>query len=174
MCYSEEEKCSVPQPCEWGWGSPTATDKDLDKEESPGVRPGHLEQLYFGPAWSSTLSKVTMGCNMCVVQKPEEQYRVMFQVSTQSTLPRSLFFCSELFSFLSLSPQATASLCVFSSNYSLLFSLNLALSYSDAAWWVKFKTVLMIIHTPLPAAGINKTSSHWHTHLTQIIHILNS
>ena len=30
--------------------------------------------------WVSQI-QVTMGCNMCVVQKPEEQYRVMFQVS---------------------------------------------------------------------------------------------
>lgn len=88
----EEEECNIPPPCEWGWGSPSATDKDLDRQSS-AVRTG---QSSFGPA-QSKVSKVTMGCNMCVVQKPEEQYRVMFQVSSLS--PFSLSF---LFSFLSL------------------------------------------------------------------------
>lgn len=85
VCHSEEEEnyWNIPQGCEWGWGSPTATDKDLDRE-SPGVRT-HLDlRPGFGPAQSSTVSQVTMGCNMCVVQKPEEQYRVMFQVSNAS------------------------------------------------------------------------------------------
>uniref|UniRef100_A0A3B5AJX2 PDZ domain-containing protein 4-like n=1 Tax=Stegastes partitus TaxID=144197 RepID=A0A3B5AJX2_9TELE len=35
-----------------------------------------------------------MGCNMCVVQKPEDQYRVMFQVSTLSLLSETLKFLS--------------------------------------------------------------------------------
>lgn len=41
------------------------------------------------PAWV----QVTMGCNMCVVQKPEEQYRVMFQVSFSLSLSL-LAYCS--------------------------------------------------------------------------------
>lgn len=44
---------------------------------SLGGRSQHLDQL-----WSRTVPQpVAMGCNMCVVQKPEDQYRVMFQVS---------------------------------------------------------------------------------------------
>lgn len=39
----------IPQPCEWGWGSPTAVDKDLDRE-SPGVRSGHP-----GKFWTCTV-----------------------------------------------------------------------------------------------------------------------
>lgn len=52
------------------------------------------EVVICGPAPSSNVSKVTMGCNMCVVQKPEEQYRVMFQVSALSPLSRFHLFLS--------------------------------------------------------------------------------
>lgn len=40
---------NTPQPYEWGWGSPTATDKDPERE-SVGVRTGHL-----GPFWTCTV-----------------------------------------------------------------------------------------------------------------------
>lgn len=32
------------------------------------------------------VSDITMGCNMCVVKRPEEQYRIMFQVGNRSKL----------------------------------------------------------------------------------------
>lgn len=47
LCSSQPGMCCVllwGQPCEWGWGSPTAIDKDRTK--NPGVSVGHLGQLW--------------------------------------------------------------------------------------------------------------------------------
>lgn len=53
------------------------------KRKSPGSTSGELIFFFvFLPVWSSRGTRGTMGCNMCVVQKPEEQYKIMFQVRT--------------------------------------------------------------------------------------------
>ncbi len=90
------------------------------------------ELVSFGPAQSSTVSKVTMGCNMCVVQKPEEQYRVMFQVSALS--PRSsLFLCLPCFHFfLTVFKQKQSFVCPPLSFYFFYCTFNF--SYSDDGW----------------------------------------
>lgn len=141
VCYSEEEEdyCNIPQGCVWGWGSPTATDKDLDRE-SPGVRTSLDLRPGFGPAQSSTVSKVTMGCNMCVVQKPEEQYRVMFQVSNAS-YHLSLSVCLTCFH----SFQAKSFIHVPLLMSSLLLSHSVALSYSDAVMLLSSEQTLMML-----------------------------